>query len=377
MSESLATSIAQRHEMGGNPLTVYLKPSDRCTVGCTHCYLPEEVRAGHQRMDQATFDAALDTAATMAQRQRSRGVVIIWHGGEPMSLPPAYLDDLARQAKARLPDAVQAIQTSLIPYNTRWRDFVAEHCAGGIGTSVDFTQRTLKGSNAAYLDLWMAKVSQARSDGFHVVPGMVPSVGELGREDAIVDWLAERRFTDWNIDRYNQFAGHDPMRPTNAQHSAFLRAVFDAVMRHARAGRFMAVNVVRAAIGGVLYDAPGERWGGTCSHDFLVVNPDGRTNACPDKISFEGFSKVQDGGYDAFKASEARKAWVREHLLGHRNPHCATCPFQTFCKSGCPLTPNTPETEGECSGYHRYLRHVRAFAAQERALIDAYMEATR
>lgn len=376
MTESLATSIAQRHDLGGRPLTVYLKPSDRCTVGCTHCYLPPEVRAGTLRMDAPTFAAALETTATMAQRQRARGIVLIWHGGEPMSLPPSYLDALATEATERLPHAIQAIQTSLIPYNARWRDFVARHCGGGIGTSVDFTQRAIKGSNAAYLSLWMDKVRMARADGFHIVPGMVPSVGELGREREIVDWFAEHGFDSWNIDRYNQFAGHDPLRPINAQHSAFLRAVFDAVLDHARAGRFMAVNVVRAAIGGVLHNAPGERWGGTCSHDFLVVNPDGTTNACPDKISFEGFSKVQDGGYDAFRASAARKAWIQEHLLGHRNPHCATCPFQTFCKSGCPLTPNTPETEGECSGYHRYLRHVRAVCAQEPSLIAAYMEAT-
>lgn len=356
------------------PLTVYIKPSDYCNVGCSHCYLPTEVRANKTRMQDDVFQASLTSISDMAKRQNAIGVLIVWHGGEPLSLPVPYLTGLVEEAQARLPGVVQALQTSLIPYARKWAPLVADQFGAEIGTSVDFTQRSLKGSNAAYLDFWMDKVRMARADGFHVIPGMVPSRGELGRGRSIVDWLQSQGFKHWNIDRYNQFAGEDPQRPNNAEHSRFLTEVFDAVMDHARKGTFIKINTVQAALGGVIHNSPGERWGGTCSHDFLVINPDGRTNACPDKISHEGFSNIKDG-YAGFQASAARKAWVREHLLGHRNPHCATCPFQTFCRSGCPLTPNTPESEGECSGYHRHLRHVQAFARQEPHLVQAYQEA--
>lgn len=357
----------------GKPLTVYIKPSDYCNVGCSHCYLPIEVRADKRRMDDATFEAALGTILDMERRQNAPGTLVVWHGGEPLSLPVDYLEDRVQTAHAKIPGSVHAIQTSLIPYGPRWKDTIGRWFGGEIGSSIDFTQRTIKGSPQAYQDLWMEKVHRARTDGYRVVPGVVPSINEVGKGGDIAAWMSDRGFDRWNIDRYNQFAGHDPLRPTNAAHAWFLTEVFDAVMEQARHGRFVAVNTVRAALGGVMFDTPGERWGGTCSHDFLVINPDGRTHACPDKISHEGFSRVQDG-YGAFHASAERKAWIRNHLLGHRNNHCTTCPFQTFCRSGCPLTPNTPDTEGECSGYRRHLHHVQTFCRRQPSLAAEYME---
>jgi radical SAM protein with 4Fe4S-binding SPASM domain len=325
-------------------------------------------------MDDSTFAATLKSVADMATRQKAPGVVLIWHGGEPLSLPPSYLLRLSQWAQRELPNAVQGIQTSLLPYSKRWTSIIAEQFYGEIGSSIDFTQRTIKGSNPRYLQTWMGKVEMARSDGFVVTPGIVPSKGELGKGRAISDWMVQHGFKRWNIDRYNQFRGHDPMRPTNAEHSLFLTEVFDAVLEQARQGRYIKVNTVQAALLGVVFNQPAERWGGSCSHSFLVVNPDGTTNACPDKISFERFSNIRDG-YTAFHNSPERKAWIREHLLGHRNTHCATCSFQTFCRGGCPLTPNTPESEGECSGYKRHLQHVQRFAEREPHLVAEYLEA--
>lgn len=40
-------------------LTVYLKPTNYCNVGCDFCYLPEDVRANKARMSADTLDATL------------------------------------------------------------------------------------------------------------------------------------------------------------------------------------------------------------------------------------------------------------------------------------------------------------------------------
>lgn len=377
MTEALARTTIQAMDLPPNarPLTVYIKPSDYCNVGCDHCYLPVEVRANKMRMDMPTFEATLDTIETMARRQNAPGVLIVWHGGEPLSLPVDYFTALADRLQERLPDAIQSLQTSLIPYSSRWVDIVKKHFWSEVGSSIDFTQRTLKGSAKAYQEFWMRKVHMARNDGFNVIPGIVPSKHEVGKGRDVSEWMTKNGFWQWNIDRYNQYGSFDPLRPLNKEHSAFLWEVFEAAMDYAKQGKWMAVNTVRAGLGGVLFNQPGDRWGGHCSHDFLVINPDGRTNACPDKISYEGFSNIKDG-YDAFSKSEARKNWIKLHLLQHRNPDCPTCPFNTFCKSGCPLTPNDVPTEGECSGYNRYLQKVREFSAKNQTLVLDYLEAT-
>lgn len=369
------SSINQRSV--GKPVTAYLKPSDYCNVGCDHCYLPAFTRAQKTRMDDDTFRSAIQTIKDMAAAQNAPGVLIIWHGGEPLALPKDYFEDLCLEVKEQIPSAIQTIQTSLIPYRSEWSPLIHRFFDGHIGTSIDFSLRTLRGSSKAYLDLFSKKVELARADGHTITPGMVPSKGEIGKADQVNDWMVSNGFRQWNIDRYNSFGKDDPNRPTNQEHSQFLTQAFDEVMRAFQEdGLMIKVNTVQAALGGIVFNAPGDRWGGSCSNDFLVINPDGRTNACPDKISYEGFSNIKDG-YKSFKLSEERKKWIRDHLTGHRNSDCPTCPFNTFCKSGCPLTPNTPDSEGECSGYHRHLRHVREWVKNNRSAAIAYLEESR
>ena len=37
-------------------ITAYVKPTNFCNVGCTHCYLPEAVRAHQGRMTPAVLE---------------------------------------------------------------------------------------------------------------------------------------------------------------------------------------------------------------------------------------------------------------------------------------------------------------------------------
>lgn len=372
---SAAPSNLKPSQRTGRPVTAYLKPSDYCNVGCDHCYLPLAVRANKSRMSSETLDMAIETIRTMVDRQRAPGAMVIWHGGEPLALPRDYFRQACERVRERMPDAIQSIQTSLVPYNHNWADLIGDFMDGHIGSSIDFSQRKIRGDVSRYHDMWLEKVSLARSDGFTVTPGVVPSRGELGRGKEINLWMIEHGFDHWNIDRYNSFGWEDKNRPTNAEHSTFLTEVFDSVMEQFRNGCLVKVNTVQAALAGVSLNAAGDRWGGSCSRDFIVVNPDGSTSACPDKISFEDFGNIA-GGYDAFSKSEARKKWIREHISGHRNEHCSTCRFNSFCRSGCPLTPNAPASEGECSGYHRHLSHVADFASKFPEIVKSYLDRT-
>jgi radical SAM protein with 4Fe4S-binding SPASM domain len=326
-------------------------------------------------MSSETLDMAIEAIRTMVDRQRAPGAMVIWHGGEPLALPKEYFRQACERVRERMPDAIQSIQTSLVPYNSAWADLIRDFMDGHIGSSIDFSQRKIRGDVNRYHDMWLEKVSLARADGFTVTPGVVPSRGELGRGQEINLWMIEHGFNHWNIDRYNSFGWEDKNRPTNAEHSTFLTEVFDSVMQQFRQGCLVKVNTVQAALAGVVLNAAGDRWGGSCSRDFIVVNPDGSTSACPDKISFEDFGNIS-GGYDAFSKSEARKKWIREHISGHRNEHCATCQFNSFCRSGCPLTPNAPASEGECSGYHRHLSHVADFASEFPEIAKSYLDRT-
>jgi radical SAM protein with 4Fe4S-binding SPASM domain len=212
----------------------------------------------------------------------------------------------------------------------------------------------------------MDKVGLARSDGVVVIPGMVPSTQELGREAQIIDWFVNHNFEAFNIERYNSFGGTSPGCPDNLSHSTFLIAVFDYLMKLESGSQAPRVRVIQAAILGVLFGQPGDRWGGSCQSDFVVVEPDGSLNSCPDKSSHEKpYSNVSDGYY-GFASSLDRRRWVRIQTVGHRNQHCSSCQFSTWCRSGCPITTNVVDRKSdECSGYRRFLEHVKGYCSTQ------------
>lgn len=362
-------------------ISAYIKPTNRCTVGCSHCYLPESVRLGSERMSADTLRSAAVFLAEMQAMARHEGTFVIWHGGEPLVMSPDWYFRAGEVLDEVLPGHRETMQTSLIPFREEFVELVKARFNSFLGSSVDFSQRRLGGSVEAYHELFMRKVDLARENGIRVSPGVVPSTHDLGREREMVGWFVDRDFASFNIDRYNAYEAHFPDRPDNAQHSAFLSGLLDALLgQMEKTGKAPYVGAIAGGINGVLHGVGGDRWGGSCMSDFVVVEPDGSLNNCPDKASVEAPFGVVGGGYKAFAADRFRRNWVRHQQIGHQNPYCAGCENLHFCKTGCPITPNTPETEGgECSGYKRFLTHVREVAARDggRAALEAYLRQRR
>ncbi len=359
-------------------ITAYVKPTNRCNVGCTHCYLPESVRADKSRMSFETVRKTAEFIAKMQERGRHGGAHVLWHGGEPLVLSSDWYYRAGEILDEILPDHTESMQTSLIPLRKEHLSLIVERLGRFVGSSVDFSQRMIKGSVEEYHKLWMNKVSMARNEGIEIVPGVVPTTREIGREREIVSWFVDRGFVAFNVDRYNAYGTYFSDRPTNKQHSLFLTGLFDAVMEEMHTkGAAPMIGAVRASITGVLFGIGGDRWGGTCMSDFIVVEPDGFLNNCPDKASFEdNFGNVTDG-FDEFAKNRFRKKWIKHQALSHKESYCSSCENQHFCQSGCPITPNgSAHGEDECSGYHSYLAHVRRFSRESsnRAMMIAYLE---
>lgn len=293
-----------------------------------------------------------------------------------MVLPPSWYIDAGDVLNETVGEHTQSMQTSLIPYTPKWADLIHRRFGGWIGSSFDFSGlRTLSSGRVSYEDLWMSKVEQARHDGITVIPSIVPTASDIYRASEIVDWFCDHGFTDFNIERYNEFDGPKTSCPSNKEHSQFLIRIFDSVMKRVTTtGKAPVVNTVSAAVRGVLYGVPGDRWGGTCQSDFVVIEPDGSTNTCPDRASHQSpFSNVRDGA-DSFLRSNDRRKWIRLQQIGHRNDFCSSCRFSDWCRSGCPLTKNDHQESGDCSGYSIYLNHVLEFCESSPAVVEQYLD---
>ncbi len=358
-------------------ITAYLKPTNFCSLGCGHCYLPDRVRADRTRMSWETLER---TAGFLAEMAGNQPVHVFWHDGEPLMMPVDWFRKAGTILDSGLPGHTESLQTSLIPYKSEHAALMHERFGGVIGSSIDFRGRRIGGSVEAYHDLWMSKVARARAGGLEIIPTTVPTRNELGSEGRIVEWFIERGFRAFNVERYNAFGLKAPDRPSNGEHAGFLRHLFDALMAKVGTdGQAPRVGVIVAAMRGILNGAPGERWGGACQSRFLVVEPDGALNTCPDRTAFEvPFGNIANG-YPAFSTSMTRRRWVREQSFAHTRAHCQGCPHASWCRSGCPLTGNGAEDgEDECSGYRSFLDHVCAFCEGDgRTLAGAYLERTR
>lgn len=363
-------------------ISAYLKPTNFCNVDCVHCYLPEAVRANKDRMTPETLHKVMTFLKDMQAKGKHDELFLIWHGGEPLTLPVSYFEMAGKIIDEYFPQGqlIEAVQTSLIPYRKEHAKIVKERWRSEIGSSIDFNTRQVKGSVEEYQKLWMMKVEMARSDDILVIPGMVPNKKDCYQAKEIYKWFLDRDFWIWSIDRYTNIEGVLPEMSSNREHAQFLIDLFDETIKSIReTGKAPFIKAVVAGVSGVLYDSPGDRWGGTCQSDFVVINPDGRLNNCPDKDSFEESYGNINTGFSSFESSPLRKKWIRIQQAGHRIDECYNCENASWCKSGCPITGNACTINGvvdECSGYKSFLTHVRNFLKQDadnQKLLAAYV----
>lgn len=354
-------------------LTVYLKLTNYCNIGCDFCYLPDSVRSDKERMSLSTLAGVTELINSML-RQGHDSVFILYHGGEPLTLPDEYLwkcSDLLHDSLSAS-KIIEGIQTSLIPLKESHLDFIHSRCDSVVGSSIDLVGRTINSSADAYQSLWMKKVKFARENGIDVTPTIVPSTRELGRERNILEWLISQQFNYFNIDRYSSLGGYDPHMPSNAEHSNFLIELYKETILLLKKGISIRNNVLDAAFNGLNYGIPGDRWGGKCQSNFIVVNPDGDINSCPDRIEYEeAFGNVNRVDPIRIINSQARLNWVQTQEIEHRNADCSTCDYSHWCRSGCPITQNKDRSL-ECSGYSSFLNFISNHS--ERHIYEMAME---
>jgi len=115
---------------------VVLQSTGFCNIDCDYCYLPDRSNR-RQTMD-------LDTVAQAArlvfdQRLLKNEIDIVWHAGEPLTLPPAYYAEAIKMIEAARPPAVTVhygVQTNGTLIDDSWIDLFERH-AITVGVSLD------------------------------------------------------------------------------------------------------------------------------------------------------------------------------------------------------------------------------------------------
>ena len=185
--------------VGAGPLRLLvLQPTPYCNLDCDYCYLT--TRDDRSQLSLEVLDAAL--ARVLESPYLDGPFTLLWHAGEPLTVPPAFYDaatDRIRAALARQglpPHTVhQSLQTNGITIDGTWCDCFARNGIH-VGVSLDGPAflhdahrrtRTGKPSHAAVLRgiRWL----QQRQIPFNVIS--VLTADALEHADALFDFFAE------------------------------------------------------------------------------------------------------------------------------------------------------------------------------------------
>ncbi len=180
-----------------------LQPTPFCNLDCDYCYLPS--RDDRSRLPLEVLDAAL--ARVLDSPYLEGGFTLLWHAGEPLTMPIAFYDAATDRIRAALerrglpPGTIsQSLQTNATVIDGAWCDCF-ERNGIHVGVSMDGPAflhdahrrtRTGRPTHAAVMRGidWL----QRRGIPFQVIA--VLTADALDHADAIVDFFLEHGITD-------------------------------------------------------------------------------------------------------------------------------------------------------------------------------------
>jgi len=221
--------LAQLVGASARPSLLVLQPTPYCNLDCSYCYLRH--RDDRSRMSDETLRAvARNILAPLPPGARP---TIVWHGGEPMTLPPGWYRDAFALLQRESGDARldHAFQTNAVAVTEAWIDLWRDW-AVSVGVSLDgpadlhdARRRTRAGTGSHALTMRGIARLQRAGLPFHVIT--VLSAESLTRPDDLYDFYASHglRNVAFNVEEEEGQPGGSSLRPgadTPRAYRAFL-----------------------------------------------------------------------------------------------------------------------------------------------------------
>jgi uncharacterized protein len=213
-----------------------LQSTPFCNIDCDYCYLPNRDSAA--RMGLATIRLA-------AQRLLQDGLLgpeltVVWHAGEPLTLPPAWYEDafnVLHQTLGASCRVSHAMQTNATLIDDRWCTLFQRHGVR-VGVSVDGPaglhdahRRTRSGKGTHAKVLQGMALLRNRGIGFHAIAVVTPAT--FAQVDRFIDFFEEQHVSELgcNVDEIEGVNARSSLVGHESAHAVFL----DRLLAHSRA----------------------------------------------------------------------------------------------------------------------------------------------
>ncbi|GAA1862653.1 FxsB family cyclophane-forming radical SAM/SPASM peptide maturase [Asanoa iriomotensis] len=328
-----------------------LKVHGRCNLACDYCYMYEMAdqswRTKPAVMERAVFDQALHRIAEHARTHGLSGVDVIFHGGEPLMVGTAYLDEAATAARAAMPAGVRAdlsIQTNGTLLTESTLRVLAAHDIG-VGVSLDGgaaandrhrRYRDGRGSHAAV----MRGIAALRKPAYrHLFTGVLCTVDLANDPVQLYEDLLETGApgVDFLLPLANWESpppGYGP-HESGTRYAEWLIAIFDRW--YDAPTREVGIRFFDEIMNLVLGGASTSEIIGLSPVRMLVIDTDGSIEQVDGlKSAFEGAPdtglSVRSHPFDAALTHPAIVA--RQRGLAALSTTCLACPVHEICGAG-------------------------------------------
>jgi len=215
-----------------------IQPTPFCNLDCDYCYLPD--RGNRRRISFAVLEAAVERV--LESPWFEGGFTLLWHAGEPLTMPIAFYDEATARIQALLErrglppsTVVQSLQTNATTIDGAWCDCFARNGIH-VGVSMDGpaflhdahrVTRTGLPTHAAVMRGigWL----QRRGIPFQVIA--VLTAESLNHAEAMADFFLEHGIADvgFNMEETEGANAHSSLEASGAARQA-LEARYQSFM---------------------------------------------------------------------------------------------------------------------------------------------------
>jgi uncharacterized protein len=341
-------AIRQPDFFGFTTQEFILQPTSFCNINCDYCYLPH--RQTQRRMSSTTLSLvfqAIFSSSLLEDRVR-----IVWHAGEPMTLPIRFYEEafqLVEQHNLRRLPVTFVFQTNGTHMTQRWCDFIKAHQIE-ISISLDGpqllhdTHRVDRFGRGTFARI-MQTIDLLQTNGIFPTILMVLTRENLAYPDAIWQFLLERGIksvsflleealggvqeiplsTPDDQERYRAFLQRILVLRETCQHPPFIREI-DGLIERLKTSEYQVCSQANTPLAVISFD---------CDGNMSTLSPELLTLSYPHYANFLFGNVSQNRLEDMLSHPTFRhiNAEVQRGITMCKD----TCEYFVFCGGGSPV----------------------------------------
>ena len=352
-------------------LTVIIKPTHDCNLGCKYCYVESEAESG--RMDEATLRNSVRKVSKFVGKDKETH--FIWHGGEPLLMGKEFYEMVVEAEREMgegytITNSIQSNGTLLTP---EMADFFKEY-EFHIGLSLDGPAeihdrtRPYKDGRKSFRNVLRAvKLARSRKIGGGVIA--ILNRVSIGHLEELYDFFKENQIgLKFNplIRSGRARENYDGLSITPKEYGEAMIRLFEMWFYDPahKDGVKVMIDPFDAVIGNIITGRPqGCNYSESCRNNFISIGPTGAVYPCG---RFDGIPEFYMGNINDDKVGDMLASPIHVKLKersAETVKGCSPCKYKKICNAGC--MHNAYMVDGDamgkdyyCAGYKKLFGHI-------------------